>query len=789
MFRNDLKIAWRNLIKDRQFIFLNLLGLSTGIACTLLIYLWVHDEYQFDKFHEKDSQIYQLMEHRKSAGQVTIADESSGILAETIAAQMPEVEYAAAEAPAAWFQKFTVSVEEKNLKATGQYVGKDYLNIFSFKLLDGKPDKVLTDKNNIVISDELAKKLFNTTENLIGKKILFQHDQIFFVSGVFEKVPVHSSEQFDFLLSFEYYKQIQPWVTNWNNTGPHNFILLKKGTDIETFNKRIASVVTRNSGDTTRSAFAYRFSDNYLHNNFDHGNRTGGRIVNVRLFSIIAFFILAIACINFMNLSTAKASRRLKEVGIKKVVGAGKGRLVIQFLGESILLTLVAVCIAIGIVMLLLPQFNQITGKEISLNFDSALISGLAVIILFTGFVSGSYPALYLAGFNPIMILKGKMKTSAGEAWARKGLVIFQFTISIFMIVGVLIIYKQIQFLQNKDLGYGKDHVIRMDCEGKLIGSEENFISLLKKIPGVVDASFTFNIMVGRNFGNYGIGWEGKNPSQSVYFEGFGGGYDFIETMGMKMADGRSFSKDFGADSNKIIVNEEAVRVMGLKSPVGRNLTFFGRPVQIIGVVKDFHFESLRETVKPLYMTLLKQDSSQWNKLMIRIQAGREIETVNRIRSLYENYNPGFPFDFHFLDEIYEKQYTSELRVGILSKYFAGLAILISCLGLFGLTAFTAQKRQREIGIRKVIGATVPDLVLMLSKDLFRQVLIALAIAVPLSWWAMSQWLDGFAYRIPIGTTVFLIAGLSIIAITVVTISYQSIKAAFGNPVISLRSE
>jgi putative ABC transport system permease protein len=789
MFKNNLKIAWRNLMKDRQFTLLNLLGLSSGIACTLLIYLWVHDEYQFDKFHEKDSQLYQLMEHRKSASQVTIADESSGILAETVAAQMPEVEYAAAEAPAAWFQKFTLSVADKNLKATGQYVGKDYLSIFSFKLIDGEPNKVLAEKNNIVISDELAKKLFNTSENLIGKKILFQHDQIFFVSGVFEKVPVRSSEQFDFLLSFEYYKQIQPWVTSWNNTGPHNFILLKKGTDLDAFNKRIAGVVTKNGGDTTRSAFAYRFSDNYLHNNFDHGNRLGGRIVNVRLFTIIAFFILAIACINFMNLSTAKASRRLKEVGIKKVVGAGRAQLVLQFLGESILLTLIAVFIAIGMVIFLLPQFNQITGKEIHLDFDSGLIFGLTGISLFTGIVSGSYPALYLAGFNPIMILKGKIRTSVAEVWARRGLVIFQFTISIFMIVGVLIIYKQIQYLQSKDLGYSKGHVIRMDCEGKLVGTEENFVSLLKKVPGVVDASFTYNIMVGRNYGDYGIQWEGKNPAEPIYFEGFGGGYDFIETMGMKMKDGRSFSKNYGDESNKIILNETAVKTMGLKNPVGRNITLFGNPQQIIGVVKDFHFESLRETVKPSYMKLIKQDSSPWNKLMIRIQAGNEIETVNKIRNLYESYNPGFPFDFHFLDEIYEKQYTSELRVGILSKYFASLAILISCLGLFGLTAFTAQKRQKEIGIRKVIGASVPDLVLMLSKDLFKQVLIAILIAVPLSWWVMNQWLNGFAYRITMGMTVFFIAALAVIGITILTISFQSIKAAFGNPVVSLRSE
>ena len=789
MFKNNLKIAWRNLIKDRQFTFLNLLGLTTGLTCTILIYLWVHDEYQFDKFHEKDARLYQVMEHRKGKGEVFVADESSGLLAETVAAQNPDVEFAAAEAPAAWFQKFTLSVGDKNLKATGQYVGKDYFNIFSFKLVDGNPDKVLADKNNIAISDELAIKLFNTTQNLIGRKIIFQQNRIFFVSGVFEKIPVRSSEQFDFLLSFEYYKQIQPWVTSWGNTGPHNFIVLKKGSDVDAFNKRIAGLIEKSSGDTARSPFAIRFSDNYLQNSFDHGNRIGGRIVNVKLFSIIALFILTIACINFMNLSTAKASRRLKEVGIKKVVGAGKKQLVFQFLGESMLLTFIAVILSVGSVYLLLPQFNRITGKEISLYPDAALITGLIGIGLFTGFVSGSYPALYLAGFNPIMILKGKMRNSFGEIWARRGLVIFQFAISIFMIVGVLVIYRQIQYIQNKDLGYQKDHVIRMDCEGKLIANEENFIAQLKKVPGVVNASFTYNVMIGRNYGDNGLEWVGKPPNEYIYFEGFGGGYDFIETMGMKLAEGRSFSKNYGDESHNIIVNEEAARIMGFKNPVGKNVTLFGNPKQIIGVVKDFHFESLRETVKPLYMNLIKQDSSPWIKLMIRVQAGREAETVERIRNLYEHFNPGFPFDFHFIDELYEKQYAAELRVGILSKYFAGLAIVISCLGLFGLTAFTAQKRQKEIGIRKVIGASVPSLVVMLSMDLLNQVLVAILIAVPISWWIMNQWLNGFAYRIPIGIGVFLIAGFSIITITFLTVSYQSIKAAFRNPVTSLRSE
>jgi len=789
MFKNNLKIAWLNLIKDRLFTILNLAGLSTGIACTLLIWLWVHDEWQFDKFHANNSRLFQMMEWRKSPGQITIADESSGMLGEMLAARMPEIEYYAAEAPAAWFQKFTLSSGEKNIKATGQYVGKDYFNIFSFPLLEGKPSSVLADKSNIVISEELAEKLFGTKENLTGKKILFQHDKTFFVSGVFKKIPVHSSEQFDFVLSFEYYKEIQPWVTQWGNTGPHNFVVLKKGTNLESFNSRIGPIIREITSDTGRIPFAYPFADNYMNNSFDHGNRIGGRIVNVRLFSIIAIFILLIACINFMNLSTAKASRRLKEVGIKKVVGAEKKQLVFQFLGESILLSCVAVLIAFTLVAFLLPRFNQITGKEITLHVDWTLFAGLAAVAGITGLVSGSYPALYLAGFNPIQILKGKLQNTMGEAIARRGLVIFQFVVSIFMIVGVLVVYKQVRLLQSADLGYAKDQVIRMDCEGRLINTEDHFIDRLKKIPGVVNATYTYNIMIGRNYGNYGLSWDGKNPNEGIYFEGFGAGYNFIETMGMKMAAGRSFSKNFGNEFDKLILNEAAVKVMGLKDPVGKTVSLFNQKKQIIGVVKDFHFESLRETVKPLYMQLVAQDSNTWYKLLIRLRSGSGKEAVEKIRALYEAYNPGFPFDFHFLDDMYQKQYDSEIRVGALSKYFAGLAILISCLGLFGLSAFTAQKRQKEIGIRKVIGASVPGILILLSKDMLRYVLIALCIAIPFSWWAMDHWLKGFAYRVQIGLEVFVIAGVSILLVTGMTISYQALRAAFGNPVNSLRSE
>ncbi len=789
MFKNNLKIAWRHLLKDRQFTLLNVMGLSAGLACTLFIWLWAKDEMSFDKFFAKDDQLYQLMEHRRATGQSGgTSDESCGMLGEALKARMPEIEYAVAVAPPEWWQKFTLSANDKNIKAVGQYVGPDYFNVFSFKLTEGNAGKVLADKNSIVISDELAQKLFNTTKNITGRAIRVQQDKDFFVSGVFEKLPVHSSTQFDFVLSFEYLKDIQGWVKEWGQTGPHNYVILKKGTDIASFNKRIAGIVTEHNGDTTRSVFAAHFSDNYLLHTYDHGAETGSKRIYVQLFLLIAGFILMIACINFMNLSTAKASQRMKEVGIKKVVGASRRQLIIQFLTESVLLSIIATSLSLWFVWALLPQFNNLTGKQIKLSFSSEQVLSLVSITLVTGFLAGSYPSLYLSGFRPIKILKGKFQSSLAEAFSRKGLVVFQFTLSIILIISMVVIYQQIHYIQSTNPGYNKDNIIRFSTEGKLLGNEEIFMAGLKNIPGVVNASYTFNNMVGRNYGTYGMDWEGKNPNESIYFEGFGVGYNFFETMGMQMVAGRGFDEKYDNEYSKIVLNETAVRLMHLQDPVGKTIRLNNQPRQIIGVVKDFHYESLHEPVKQSYITF-NGGNNAWNKMMVRIKAENQGQTIARIRKFYESFNPGFPFDYNFLDEAYQKQYLTESRINMLSRYFAGLAILISCLGLFGLATFTAQRKQKEIGIRKVIGASVQSILVMLSKDFLKLVIISMLIAFPLSWIVMNQWLQSFAYRISIGAAVFVTAGLLVTVITLLTISFQSIKAALANPVKSLRSE
>ena len=762
-----------------------MLGLAAGLACALLIFLWVDDELSYDHFFANDDRLCQLMERQTNDGKTGISDGSSGLLAEAVARQFPEVEYASPLAGPGWYPPFTLSAADKNIKAVGQYAGKDYFNIFSFPLLEGNKIKVLAEKNGIVISDELAKKLFGVPTGVVGRPIRLQQAGVFFVSGVFEKPSVHSSQQFDFVLSWDYFKTIQDWVNSWNNIGPQNFVLLKKGANIGAFNKKIAGIITANTGKESRIAFATKFSDVYLHNNIGNNSGSSSRITWVKMFSLIALFIIVVACINFMNLSTAKAARRLKEVGIKKVIGANRPQLIAQFLSESVLLTLVSMCVAVAIALLLLPAFNRITGKNISLLFDTRLILSLLGIVLFTGLVAGSYPALYLSKFKPLAVLKGKLPSSFAEIVSRKGLVVFQFTLSSVLIIAVIIIYQQMRFIQNTDPGFNKDNLVKIDAEGKLQGNEQRFANELKTIPGVTAASYTFTNMVGHTYGDYGLSWHGKDPSRDIYFEVFGGGRDFVSTMGMHIVSGRGFSADFGTDTSSIILNESAVKVMNLKHPIAETVQLYGHPMQVIGVIRDFHFESMHEAVKPAYILL----QPHGGKIIARINAANQQRTLTAIQQLYKKENPGFSFSFNFLDEAYQRQYITETKISELSKYFAGLAILIACLGLFGLAAFTAQKRSKEIGIRKVIGASVTGITAMLSKDFLKLVSISLLIASPVSGWLMHEWLQSFAYRIPITATIFLLAWAQVIFITILTIGFQSVKAAIANPVNSLRAE
>ena len=793
MLKNYFKIIWRNLVKDRQFTILNLAGLSTGLACALLIWLWISDEMKMDKYNEKDEQIYQVMNNQPRENGIETAEYSSGLLANALATEMPEVEKAATVLPAAWFSsKGIISVGDTRLKAAGQFISKDYFDIFSAHFIDGDKNKIFQGKNGIAISDELAMKLFHTTQNIIGKTIEWNQNEFngpYMIVGLFQKNPANMSEKYDLLFNFELFAEKRPTIKEWGNSDPHTYVLLRNGTNVSQFNNKISGFLKTKMKDTKRTLFVRKFSDKYLYGQYSNGVQSGGRIAYVKLFSIIAIFILAIACINFMNLSTAKASRRIKEVGIKKVVGAGRGSLVFQYLGESVLMSFLSLLLAIILIVLLLPAFNNITGKSLTFNFSTALIIAIVSITCITGLIAGSYPALYISSFNPIAVLKGKIKTSIGELWVRKGLVIFQFALSVIAIASVLIIYRQTTYIQSKNLGYSRDNVIDFaipfEIDSAKLAASFSFINELKNVSGVLNAGSYYHNLNGEHGSIGGFQWPGKDPLKpDIDFANLEIGYGFIETVGIKMKEGHGFSNSSNTDK-EIIFNESAIKQMGLKDPVGKTVKFWDQQRQIVGVAEDFNFESLYSKVKPCFF----QAYPAMPNVIVKIKGGAEKQAIERIQKIYASFYKGLAFDYRFLDEEYQALYTSENRVAVLSKYFAGLAIIISCLGLFGLAAFSAQRRQKEIGIRKVIGASVGNVAVMLSKDFLRLVLIAITVAFPVIWWTMNNWLDKFAYRIHIGVDIFLITGLSIIVITVLTISSQAIKAAVANPVKSLRTE
>ncbi|SMD32617.1 ABC-type antimicrobial peptide transport system, permease component [Reichenbachiella faecimaris] len=784
MFKHNLILTIRNFKRFKSSFFINLFGLSTGLACTMLIYLWVLDEVNTDKYHANDERLFQVMEHQQYAENIMTTWSTPGILAEALKEEFPDIEYAATTT---WVNKMTLTYEDKNLKAEGWYTGSDFFNIFSYDLLEGDTDQVLLDKNKIVISDALALKIFGTTEELIGKSLQLNHDESFLISGIYKKMPASSSTIFDFVIPFEKFKEANEWVTRWGNNGPRTYVTINPGVEADEVTNKIAEFVkTKNEGSNV-SLFLKKYSDNYLYGRYENGHLTGGRIEYVKLFSIIAVFILLIACINFMNLSTARASRRAKEVGIKKAVGAPKSTIITQYMTESLIMSLISFVTSIVIVYLFLPQFNDITGKEISTAFGLNILSVFFGLTIFTGIISGSYPAIYLSSFTIVKVLKGDMKGTLAELWARKGLVVFQFTLSIILIVSVLVIYKQIDYVQSKSLGYNKDNMIYFSQEGKVEKNVETFLTQLKSIPGIVSATSTGHTLLNRNNNTSGLEWEGKDPDANILFENVRTNYGIFETLGMEFKEGRPFSRAFSTDTTKIIFNEAAIKAMNLENPIGQTITLWEEnKMEIIGVVKDFHFQSLHNEVKPLFFILAPENT--WH-IMARIQAGIEKQTLAELKTFYEDFNAGFAFEFEFMDETYKAHYAAEQRVSTLSRYFAGMAIAISCLGLFGLASFTAERRQKEIGIRKVLGSSVMNIVYLLSSDFTKLVGLSILLALPISYYLISDWLDQFAFRISLEAWFFIGAGCLSLLIAWLTVGSQALRAAHVNPAECLRDE
>ncbi len=793
MIKNYCKIAWRNLIKNKGSFIINTIGLSVGLASVILIFLWVEDELSKDKFHKNDSRLYQVMEVSKNNDKIEVGIGTQGLLAETMAKDLPEVESATtffSLVNEGYFFNLKTSKNEI-IKSGGVFADEKFFEMFSYNLVQGQASQVLKNKESVVISKTLAVSLFGTNVNPIGKSFEWEitgKKNIATVSGVFENTSASSTQQFDFVLTKSSLFELIPNFKEWNNEGTNTFLLLKKGTDVVAFNQKIKGLVKKYSKDDRFTIFVRPYSSAYLYGNYENGIQAGGRIGYVKLFSIIGLFILVIACINFINLSTATASTREKEIGVKKAVGATRKELVFQFLAESVMTILVSLLLAVGLVLLLTVEFNAITGKSLSLHISPLSIFYLFAGAVLTGLLAGYYPAFYLSGIKAISVLKGKHKSSFSELLARNGLVVFQFVVSLFLIVSVLTIYRQGQFIQTMNLGYDRDNVVYIDKEGPLMETSESFLNEARTLPGVMKASAINGAIAstGDNSTTAGIEWPGKQPNQLVVFSVKTVDYDLTETLGITMDEGRSFSRSFGAEGDNLVFNETAIKAMGLTNPIGKTIKMWGKERTIIGVAKDFFANSIHEKIPPIVMRF---EPSETLSFVMKIKGGKEKETLSQLGKLYAKFNPGYTFKYNFMDEKYQILYAGEQRVSSLSRYFAALAILISCLGLFGLALFNAKLRTKEIGIRKVLGASVSGVVYILSKNFLKLAVIAVVIAFPLSWWALHQWLEQYAYKTDLSITIFLLAFIGIMVLTIVTVSFQAIKAAVANPVKSLKAD
>lgn len=793
MLKNHLKIAWRNLKRNPLFSLINILGLSTGLASTFLIYFWVSDEMMVDKFHGNDANLYQIMMKSEENGIIKVHQGTQGPLAEALEKDIPEVDLAVTVMN---LEKEGMAITFKNgeniFKTDGLFAGKAFFNVFTYPLIRGEASQVLDDKDAVVVSESFAIKLFGSVDNALNHQMtyfMFGKDHNAKVTGVFEDIPRNSTMKLSFVATKQ--KLLEDIWTNgkeWYNTGPDTYVLLEPNVDITAFNQKIERLVDKYNNGNMFSLFARKYSDTYLKGNYEEGIQQGGRITYIRLFSVIGLLVLLIACINFMNLSTARVTRRFKEIGIKKTVGSTKKSLVVQFLTESVFIAFISLICAILIIVLLIPVFNFITGKELGLHLISEHLGLFVMATLITGLIAGSYPAFYLSGFSPMATLKGKFQSRPGELLARKGLVVFQFMASLVLIIAVLIISDQINYALTKPLGYQKENMVQIDLEGKAFENAAVLFEEFEQIKGVESVGGLSESLISEDGGSstYGLEWPGKPENLEINFVVRNVDDNLIQTLNIEMAEGEPFTENLGSPESYLILNEEAVRLMELQNPVGKKIKLWGEDKTILGVMKDFHTASVLQSIAPIVFRYKANNTALG---MVRIQSGTAAKTIAQIEQVYTKFNPGYNLNFIFQDQAINAQYLSEQQILSLSRYFAFLAIFISCLGLFGLAAFDTEMRVKEIGIRKVLGSTTYGIVKLLSSDFIKLIGLSIVLASPIAWYLMRDWLLQFQYRIAIGWLAFVVSGALTILIAMVTIGFQALKAANSNPAKSLRTE
>ena len=789
MLTNYFKTAWRSLIRGKSFSIINISGLAVGMGGAILILLWLQNEISFDKFHKNKDRLYEVYGLATMEGKLSTINLTGQPLAPALKQNFPEVE---ATTRLAGVNSFLFTAGDKRLTGIeGGFADPSFLQMFSFPLVAGVKNNQPNNVYSIVITEKFAKKLFGDKDPL-NEVIKIDSADNFIVTGILKDLPSNTRFTFEYLLPWSYLNKLGWNNDSWLSNNVSTFVQLKPGTNADAFNIKIKDIVKHNANrNDVWIQFLFPLHQWHLYSKFENGKPVGGRIETIRLFGIIGTFILLIACINFMNLSTSRSEQRAKEVGIRKVAGAGKGLLIGQFITESVLTAAVAGAVALIIVQLVLPSFNKLINTQLFIPYDSLLFwFYAAAFVVFTGLLAGCYPAFYLSSFKPVSIFKGKFKYSNKALSPRKVLVVLQFTFAVILIISTIVVRNQIRHAQDRPVGYTGNNLIHVD----FVGDIERKYPLIKQdlISSGIASSVTKTMITITTKGanTWGLSWEGKKEGSGETIDLFSADADLVKTAGLQLIAGRDIDiYKYPGDSIAVLLNETAVTTMGFKNPIGQTIaqTSDNLHWRVVGVVKDYILNSPYEKIPPM---VIQGPKSWFNTMHIRFNPDQSTaENLAKAEQVFKKYNPSYPFDYKFVDEEYARSFSIEQRMKILAGLFASLTIFISCLGLFGLSAYVAQSRVKEIGVRKVLGASVLGIARLLSIDFIKLVAVSVAIASPIAWYAMNRWLQTYAYRINIGWNIFLIAGLLAIVIALATISFQSIKAAVANPIKSLRTE
>ncbi|MEO9869606.1 ABC transporter permease [Ekhidna sp.] len=786
MFKHNLLITFRGFKRHKTVFTINLVGLVASLTCILFSAIWINDELQKDRFHDGSDKLFQVYSKFNNTDGINVWRGVSGLLETEIEAQIPQVSHSAVSTDV---HEYTLSVENQGFKVGGRFGDKDFLKVFNYPLWKGDKE-ALADPSNILITRSLAKRMFGE-EDVIGESIkwyFWNTEKTFRIAGILEDITSATSEQFNFILPWSFYHDELINFKGWGNYYGRAVVKLTDLSQKELIEEKINEIFKSNTENEQVELFLTSYSDQYLYGNYENGEQAGGRIEYVHLTIIVAVFILLIACINFINLSTAFASLKVKEIGVKKTFGATKGVLAFQFFLESVILSTIAISIAILLVAILLDPFNQLTGKQLDFSFDLRFVGFVFLFVPSIGLIAGLYPAVYLSGMEVISALKAKTFTrQLGGIWSRKILVFVQFSLSIILIVGTLVVSQQMDYALNKNLGYDRDNLLYLLREGRLLQDGNAFTTELESIPGVLLVSES-GFSVGPDMQNRtaGISWEGKPEDQQVQFWENNGDAKSIDILGLELIAGRSFSEQLSNEENSIIFTETAIKIMGLEDPIGKIVEHYSGKKEIIGVVKDFTTESIHNPMEPA-MFMYRPERAHY--VMAKIEKGKELQAIEKIESLYQKFNPNYPYEPRFVDQDYQAMYDSEMRVSSLSKLFSGLAILISCMGLFGLTIFQVKQKVKEVGIKKVLGCSSWNLTLAMTYDFTKSVFMALLVAIPASYFLGRKWLENFADSIEISWWMLALAGIIAISIALITVGSQTLKAANANPIDALRDD